>query len=317
MALSNVVQLITSIQLLKQRQVVVLQASLAGSILTNLLLMTGLCFIIGGLGRPEQYFDPVIAQTISALLLLVVVGILTTLSFPHELIISPSERDCSRRVVSLSRGAAVIIFLSYALYIISQYFKNGSKFYPTRKALDRTNQQSIAGSKVCANLIIGTGNAATISGPIKLPSDPASSEIINIDDGKNQPQLSLSGGLILLIVFTILLAFNTQFATDNLQGLLQRTGITQTFVGLVIVPIVSSDFLCFAAAQRDRLDISIALTLERCMQTALLVLPCVILVAWGMGVNEMTLEFDSFITAALVFSILLVSQFVQKGKSNW
>lgn len=53
------------------------------------------------------------------------------------------------------------------------------------------------------------------------------------------------------------------------------------------------------------------------MQTALMVVPLIVLLAWGMGIDAMTLEFDSFSVAALFVSIIIVTYVVQEGKSNW
>ena len=60
-AISNAVQFISLIFLLKSRQLDVLQASLMGAMLSNLLLMTGLGFLFGGFNRLEQYFHSAVA----------------------------------------------------------------------------------------------------------------------------------------------------------------------------------------------------------------------------------------------------------------
>ena len=60
-AISNAVQFISLIFLLKSRQLEVLRASLMGAMLSNLLLMTGLGFLFGGFNRLEQYFHSAVA----------------------------------------------------------------------------------------------------------------------------------------------------------------------------------------------------------------------------------------------------------------
>lgn len=62
---------------------------------------------------------------------------------------------------------------------------------------------------------------------------------------------------------------------------------------------------------------SLALTLERYMQTALMVVPLIVLIAWGMHIDSMTLDFDGFTVAALFASIIIVTYVVQEGKSKW
>jgi Ca2+:H+ antiporter len=70
--ISNAVQLILSVLLLKSRQINVLKYSLIGAILSNLLLTTGLSFFFGGCKYQEQFFNLALAQMISMFLLLAV-----------------------------------------------------------------------------------------------------------------------------------------------------------------------------------------------------------------------------------------------------
>lgn len=49
-----------------------MKTSLIGSMLSNLLLVLGMCFFFGGVNRLEQYFNVTVAQTASSLLALAV-----------------------------------------------------------------------------------------------------------------------------------------------------------------------------------------------------------------------------------------------------
>ena len=52
--ISSCVQLIIAIVALRQGQLRVIQASLLGSVLSNLLLVLGMCFFVGGIKFHEQ-----------------------------------------------------------------------------------------------------------------------------------------------------------------------------------------------------------------------------------------------------------------------
>jgi calcium/proton exchanger cax len=129
--------------------------------------------------------------------------------------------------------------------------------------------------------------------------------------------LSLVGAIIALVASVVLLGSNTQFATDSIQAMLQRTNVSQYFLSVIILPSLSIDPLAVDMALRDRMDMSISLTLERCMQTCLLVVPLTVLLAWCMGVDEMDLDFDTTFIATLFLSVFIVSFAVRRGKSNW
>ena len=74
-------ELIVSILALVQNQVLIVQTSLIGSILSNLLLVMGMCFFFGGMNRPEQHFNMVVAQTASSLLALAVASLIIPAAF--------------------------------------------------------------------------------------------------------------------------------------------------------------------------------------------------------------------------------------------
>jgi len=55
--LGNAVELIVSVIALIQGKITIVQASLLGSMLSNLLLVLGMCFFFGGLKHKEQEFN--------------------------------------------------------------------------------------------------------------------------------------------------------------------------------------------------------------------------------------------------------------------
>lgn len=64
----NAVELIVSIVALKEGQIRIVQSSMLGSILSNMLLVLGSCFIAGSFVRHQQEFDITAAQTMSSLM---------------------------------------------------------------------------------------------------------------------------------------------------------------------------------------------------------------------------------------------------------
>jgi len=78
---SNAVELIVSVLALVKGQVDIVQESLIGSILSNLLLVMGMCFFFGGLNRVEQHFNITVAQTASSMLALAVGSLIIPAAF--------------------------------------------------------------------------------------------------------------------------------------------------------------------------------------------------------------------------------------------
>lgn len=64
-----------------KKEVVIVQTSLIGSMLSNLLLVMGMCFFFGGINRLEQHFNVVVAQTAASLLALAVSSLIIPTAF--------------------------------------------------------------------------------------------------------------------------------------------------------------------------------------------------------------------------------------------
>ena len=77
----NAVELIVSIIALIGDQVDIVQESLIGSMLSNLLLVMGMCFFFGGITRVKQNFNVTVAQTASSLLALAIGSLIIPAAF--------------------------------------------------------------------------------------------------------------------------------------------------------------------------------------------------------------------------------------------
>lgn len=77
----NAVELIVAIIALVGKDVTIVQTSLVGSMLSNLLLVMGMCFFFGGMNRISQNFNEVVAQTAASLLALAVASLIIPTAF--------------------------------------------------------------------------------------------------------------------------------------------------------------------------------------------------------------------------------------------
>ncbi|KAH8885002.1 ubiquitin-domain-containing protein [Thozetella sp. PMI_491] len=286
MTFSNVVQLVTSIFLLRNNQVAVLKTSLVGAMLSDLLLMSGLSFFVGGIRRYSQFFSAVSAQALTSMLLLVVVGLMIPTVCQRLAFIDDAG------ILKQSRGASILFLASYMLWLYYQLYTHrvppDMMFAPSKKVKRRL-------------------------GGLDAEPEPEPPE----DEDMEEAQLTYPFIAATLAIFITLLAFNIQFAADSIDFLLQDAGLTPTFIGLVILPILNIDPTVLVVARRDKLDLSIALTVGKCIQIALGLVPTVMIVAWGMGNTEMDLVFGVFEVVIVFVSVLVVCQVVDRGQSDW
>ncbi|KAJ1565051.1 hypothetical protein HK096_004839 [Nowakowskiella sp. JEL0078] len=117
----NMVEAIVAVLALKSGLVRVVQASLLGSILSNLLLVLGFCFFLGGLKFKTQNFNVTAAQTAASLFCLTILALLLPAALKWQLGNSGLGNDEIEAIVlDLSRVTAGVLLLVYILYLIFQ-----------------------------------------------------------------------------------------------------------------------------------------------------------------------------------------------------
>ena len=113
----NSVELIIFIVALIQNQIRIVQASLIGSILANLLLILGMAMVTGGLRFQEQFYDNVVTQMSSSLMALSCLSLLIPTVFHFSF---SDQKLADEATIKISRGCAVILLVIYILYLTFQ-----------------------------------------------------------------------------------------------------------------------------------------------------------------------------------------------------
>ena len=114
--MGNAPELIISLFALKEGLLRVVQVSLLGSILSNLLLVLGSGFLLGGLKHKEQTFNATTSHLNAGLLLLSVMCLL----LPAVLSASGTEFVVGSSALLLSRMVSVVMLLLYCAFLVFQ-----------------------------------------------------------------------------------------------------------------------------------------------------------------------------------------------------
>ncbi|KAE9975707.1 hypothetical protein EG328_003024 [Venturia inaequalis] len=112
----NAVELIIFIALVKN-EIRIVQASLLGSLLANLLLILGMAFAAGGLRYREQIYNNTVTQMSAVMLSLSVMSLLLPTAFHASF---ANLDDADHKTIQISRGTSVILLLVYILYLVFQ-----------------------------------------------------------------------------------------------------------------------------------------------------------------------------------------------------
>ncbi|EEQ83210.2 Ca2+:H+ antiporter [Blastomyces dermatitidis ER-3] len=304
----NAVELIVSLLALFKREIVIVQTSLIGSILSNLLLVLGMAFFLGGINRLEQNFNVTVAQTASSLLTLAVGSLIIPTAF-HAW-----SNAGEAGIAPLSRGTSVILLVVYACYLFFQLKSHMEMYNKPSEKVEKRRGRVGTGDATIGIAQIGAGISATMFG------DNAQRVSMVIPDDKEEPQLTIWVALFTLAASTALVALCAEAMVGSIDAITTRGHISETFVGLILIPIVGNaaeHATAITVAIKDKMDLSIGVAVGSSMQIALLVVPLIVVIGWIAGIDEMTLYFDGFQIAVLFVSVLLVNYLIQDGKSNW
>ncbi|EHA54274.1 calcium/proton exchanger [Pyricularia oryzae 70-15] len=113
----NAVELIIFVIALVKDEVRIVQASLLGSILANLLLILGMCFLLGGLRFREQVYNATATQTMACLLSLSVISLVLPTAFHVSF---QDNALAKKRDVIISRITSIVLLIVYLLYLVFQ-----------------------------------------------------------------------------------------------------------------------------------------------------------------------------------------------------
>jgi len=125
--LGNAVELIVAIIALVQCKLQIVQSSLIGSMLSNLLLVLGMCFTAGGIRFSEQGFGLVASQLNASLLTIAVIALLLPAAF-HFNVTVQSDSDSPEDILKVSHGVALILLFIYAAYLFFQLYSHASLY---------------------------------------------------------------------------------------------------------------------------------------------------------------------------------------------
>jgi Ca2+:H+ antiporter len=130
----NAAELIIAVVALRSGHIELVKASITGSIIGNLLLVLGLSFFVGGLGRRSQKFHRTSATNTSSMLFLGVVALVMPAVF--DLSLFGSLQPQPPAIHRLSFWSALVLIGAYAGSLIYAFTANRDLFRPEHKESD-------------------------------------------------------------------------------------------------------------------------------------------------------------------------------------
>lgn len=284
--LGNAAELIITIFAIRRGLYELVRASLAGSILGNLLLILGLSLLLGGLKNGVQRFDRRTATLNATLGLLAVFALLVPSLFDVAI------QDDLAAEVDLSEGVAIIMIVLYALYVIYSFTS-------------------------------GAAPGHVEHGPEHLGE--ANGDNLNDQaDGHHEPKWSPKVAVAILAAATIGIVFMSESLVVAVEEVTHQFDfITEIFIGLIIIPVVGNvaeHLVAVQVAFKNKMELSLAVSLGSSLQIALFVAPILVFISLFIGpegAGPLLLVFSEFELIALIGAALIAAYIAQDGESNW
>jgi Ca2+:H+ antiporter len=119
---------------------------------------------------------------------------------------------------------------------------------------------------------------------------------------------------------TVLTALISDVFVASMQAAAKTIGMTDAFVGFVIVALVGGIpemAAAFSAARKDRLDLSVGIALGSATQIAVCVVPVLVLLSYVMGPSPMTLQFWPGAVVMMLIATITGAFVTNGGRSAW
>jgi Ca2+:H+ antiporter len=123
-----------------------------------------------------------------------------------------------------------------------------------------------------------------------------------------------------LAAVTVLVALISEVFVESVQEAALAFGMSQAFVGFIVVAIVGGAAemaSAFSAARKNRLDMSVGIALGSAVQIALFVAPVLVLASYVLGPAPMSLQFWPGAVVMMLIATMAASMVSNNGRSAW
>ncbi|KAK1371565.1 Vacuolar cation/proton exchanger [Heracleum sosnowskyi] len=272
----NATELIIALLAIHQGKIDVLKYSLYGSVLSNLLLVLGSSLLCGGLANLYEEQKYDRKQADVNSLLLILGLICHVLPLMFKYAIKPDSDLVQGSILQFSRASSIVMLIAYVAYLVFQLKTHRQLFEA---------QEEDEGNK----------------------------------DSEEKPVIGISSGLLWLIGMTITIALLSEYIVSTIEDASNSWGISVSFISIILLPIVGNaaehaGSVIFAF--KNKLDISLGVSLGSATQISMFVIPLCVIVGWIMGIS-VDLDFGLLQTGSLAFAILLTALTLQDGTSHY
>jgi len=269
----------------------VVKASIAGSILGNILLVLGASMLVGGWNREKQTFNATAATAQSGMLLLALLALILPALF------------------ELINGGG-----------LPPVSEEGPGFAEKCGGIGGENCGDLKTMSFIVALILIASYVAGLLFSLKTHRslfNPYSEEEGDEEHGETW---TMKRALISLAIAGVLVGLMSEVLVGSIEEASKDIGISQFFVGIFVVAIVGNaaeHWVAVLVAAKNKMDLAVNIAVGSSAQIALFVAPVLVLLSFVFGPEPMPLVFNGYELGAMIFAVLIANFLTQDGESNW
>ncbi|HWA27606.1 MAG TPA: calcium/proton exchanger [Lacunisphaera sp.] len=276
----NAAELIIALIALQAGHIEVVKASITGSIIGNLLLVLGLSIFAGGMRYKTQKFNKTAVRASCTALILAASALVIPTVFHFAAARAP-DGWTPEAEQRLSLAIAFVLIATYGAILVFSLV---------------THKQLFVGGE----------------------ADIAKSEA-EADGDDHATPWSIGKSVAVLLGATVTVAWVSEFLVGAVEAAQHSLGVTEVFVGVIIVAIVGNaaeHSTAVTMALKNKMDLSLGIAVGSSLQIALFVAPVLVFASY-LFPHRLNLEFTLPEIAAVVIAAFVTDQIAGDGESNW
>ena len=141
------------------------------------------------------------------------------------------------------------------------------------------------------------------------------------DDEDDDPgRWSVKRSVSLLAISGVAVGLMSEILVGSIAETAESAGLTEFFIGAVIVAIVGNaaeHWVAVYVAAKDKMDLAVNIAIGSGAQVALFVGPVLVVLSFFVGPQPLPLVFNGFEVAGILLAVIVASHITSQGESTW
>lgn len=266
----NAAELIIALAALRAGLHDMVKASLAGTIIGNVLFVLGVAMVLGGSRHGDQTYDARAARTQAIMLTLAATALILPASY---LAIVPQAEVQMNHMSTLIAGIMLAVYLANVVFTL-----------------------------------------------VRSRADAAAASAAGHADLHHGPEWSPGKATTVLFAVTLGIIWLSEILVGTVEEASGAMGFSDAFTGVFVLAVIggaAEQATAIVAARKNRMDLSMSITLGASVQLALLVAPLLVLLSFFIGPHPMDLVFGPGLVLTILFSVIIAGQVASDGRADW